>query len=57
MLHLHDTYDLHDMFKPGFPGMLECFYVQEKLVEVLMPDVHAIFVCVKVTLSWLLTEG
>ena len=45
MVHLHDTYELHTIFSPGFPGMLECFYVQEKLVEMLMPEVSEVFVC------------
>lgn len=46
MIHLHDTYELHTIFAPGFPGMLECFYVQEKLVELLMPDVSEAFVSI-----------
>lgn len=44
MVHLHDVYGLHRIFQPGFPGMLECFHVQEQLVKLLMPDVHEVFV-------------
>lgn len=44
MVAVHDSYDLHTIYAPGFPGMLECFAVQERLVEILMPDVHEIFV-------------
>lgn len=39
MVYLHDSYDMHAVFKPGFPGMLECFHAQEELVKLLMPDV------------------
>lgn len=44
MVYLHDSYDMHTIFKPGFPGMLECFYAQEELVKLLMPDVAEVFV-------------
>lgn len=44
MVYLHDSYDMHAIFKPGFPGMLECFYAQEELVKLLMPDVAEVFV-------------
>ncbi|GAA5836676.1 hypothetical protein JCM11251_002694 [Rhodosporidiobolus azoricus] len=40
---LFDQYQLGHIFAPGFPGLVEAFYVQEKLVELLMPDVHAAF--------------
>ncbi|BEJ12645.1 hypothetical protein CspHIS471_0211050 [Cutaneotrichosporon sp. HIS471] len=43
MVRLHDLYDLHGMFAPGFPGLLETFYVQERLMESIMPDVYASF--------------
>ncbi|KAK4699309.1 hypothetical protein P7C70_g6952, partial [Phenoliferia sp. Uapishka_3] len=36
-------YDLRHIFEPGFPGLLQGFYVQERLVELLMPQVHASF--------------
>lgn len=54
MVYLHDSYNLHTIFKPGFPGMLECFHAQEELTKVLMPDVAEIFVRVIVllTISW-----
>lgn len=44
MVRLHDAYDMHQVFQPGFPGLLENLYVQERLVEYLMPDVYASFV-------------
>lgn len=44
MVYLHDSYDMHTIFEPGFPGMLECFHIQEQLVKQLMPNVHDIFV-------------
>jgi hypothetical protein len=44
MVRLHDVYGMHDIFGPGFPGLLEAFYVQERLIEWLMPDVYKSFV-------------
>lgn len=44
MVYLHDSYDLHTIFMPGFTGMLECLHAQEELVKLLMPDVAEIFV-------------
>lgn len=41
---LFDQYRLRHIFAPGFPGLHEAFYVQERLVELLMPDVHTAFV-------------
>lgn len=41
---LFDQYRLSHIFAPGFPGLHEAFYVQERLVELLMPAVHAAFV-------------
>ncbi|TYJ56104.1 hypothetical protein B9479_003214 [Cryptococcus floricola] len=43
MVRLHDVYGMHDIFEPGFPGLLEAFYVQERLMEWLMPDVYQSF--------------
>jgi hypothetical protein len=42
---LHDTprYALHRTFSPGFPGLVENFYVQEQLCELFMPDLMANF--------------
>ncbi|PWN17944.1 RabGAP/TBC [Microstroma glucosiphilum] len=39
---LHDSpkYALHDLFSPGFPGLLEGFHVQEKLAELLLPGLN-----------------
>jgi hypothetical protein len=41
---MHDLYDMHGIFAPGFPGLLETFYVQERMLECLMPDVYESFV-------------
>ncbi|WVQ99910.1 hypothetical protein IAU59_007053 [Kwoniella sp. CBS 9459] len=43
LVRLHDIYGMHDIFEPGFPGLLEAFYVQERLMEWLMPDVYQSF--------------
>lgn len=43
LVRLFYQYNLRDIFAPGFPGLLEAFYVQERLVELLMPDVHQAF--------------
>jgi len=40
---LHDAYKLHDVFSPGFPGMLEAIYVQERIMELNMPAVYEAF--------------
>lgn len=43
-MRLHDVYNMHGIFIHGFPGLLENFYVQERLIEHIMPDVYAAFV-------------
>ncbi|KAG8967968.1 hypothetical protein FRC03_008989 [Tulasnella sp. 419] len=43
MVRIHDSYDMHAIFSPGFPGLLENIYLQERLVERLLPDVYASF--------------
>ncbi|KAG9007843.1 hypothetical protein FRB93_007234 [Tulasnella sp. JGI-2019a] len=43
LVRLHDCYDMHSIFSPGFPGLLESIYVQERLTETLMPDVFTAF--------------
>lgn len=43
LVRIHDFYDMHSIFAPGFPGLLESIYVQEKLTEKLMPDVYNSF--------------
>ncbi|WWD18988.1 hypothetical protein CI109_103445 [Kwoniella shandongensis] len=43
LVRLHDVYGMHDIFEPGFPGLLEAFYVQERLMEWLMPDLYQSF--------------
>ncbi|KAG1771237.1 RabGAP/TBC [Suillus occidentalis] len=40
---LHDTYNMHTIFAPGFPGLLQAIYVQERIMESKMPDVYAAF--------------
>jgi hypothetical protein len=34
---------MHTIFSPGFPGLLEAIYVQERIMERMMPDVYAAF--------------
>ncbi|OXG16931.1 GTPase activating protein [Cryptococcus neoformans Tu401-1] len=43
MVRLHDVYGMHEIFEPGFPGLLEAFYVQERLMEWLIPDLYQSF--------------
>ena len=31
-------------FAPGFPGLLEAFYVQEKIMQRMVPGIYAVFV-------------
>jgi hypothetical protein len=40
MVRLHDEYEMHSIFQPGFPGMLESIYVQERLIQRFMPEVY-----------------
>jgi hypothetical protein len=35
---------MHATFAPGFPGLLEAFYVQEKVMQRMLPGVYAVFV-------------
>jgi hypothetical protein len=44
MVRIHEDYSMHAIFQPGFPGLLESIYVQERLIERLMPHVYASFV-------------
>ncbi|KAJ7597669.1 RabGAP/TBC [Mycena floridula] len=43
LVRLHDSYSLHSIFSPGFPGLLEAIYVQERITETMMPDVYKAF--------------
>ncbi|KAL5494688.1 hypothetical protein ACEPAI_149 [Sanghuangporus weigelae] len=43
LVHFHDEYELHDIFLPGFPGLLEAIYVQERIMERMLPSVFAAF--------------
>jgi hypothetical protein len=43
LVHLHDAYHMHDIFSPGFPGLLESIYVQERIIEEMMPAVYMAF--------------
>lgn len=43
LVRLHDAYSLHTIFSPGFPGLLESIYVQERVTESMMPDVYKAF--------------
>ncbi|KAL5533665.1 hypothetical protein ACEPAG_125 [Sanghuangporus baumii] len=41
LVHFHDEYELHDIFLPGFPGLLEAIYVQERIMERMLPSIFA----------------
>ncbi len=41
---MHDLYGMHAVFSPGFPGLLEAIYVQERVMEKMMPAVYAALV-------------
>ncbi|KAI0714853.1 rab-GTPase-TBC domain-containing protein [Earliella scabrosa] len=43
LVRLHDSYSMHSIFSPGFPGLLEAIYVQERLTEKMLPAVYASF--------------
>ncbi|EKM61570.1 uncharacterized protein PHACADRAFT_248253 [Phanerochaete carnosa HHB-10118-sp] len=43
LVRIHDAYSMHEIFSPGFPGLLEAIYVQERITEQMMPDVYAAF--------------
>ncbi|KAG5718883.1 TBC domain-containing protein [Termitomyces sp. T112] len=43
LVRLHDAYTLHTVFSPGFPGLLEAIYVQERITQQMMPDVFDAF--------------
>ncbi|KAI0640081.1 RabGAP/TBC [Trametes polyzona] len=43
LVRLHDSYSMHSIFSPGFPGLLEAIYVQERLTEQMLPAVYASF--------------
>ncbi|KAL5519521.1 hypothetical protein ACEPAH_1204 [Sanghuangporus vaninii] len=43
LVHFHDEYELHDIFLPGFPGLLEAIYLQERIMERMLPSVFAAF--------------
>lgn len=43
LVRLHNSYSMHSIFSPGFPGLLEAIYVQERITEQMMPDVYAAF--------------
>ncbi|OCH93006.1 RabGAP/TBC [Obba rivulosa] len=43
LVRLHDSYSMHSIFSPGFPGLLEAIYVQERITEQMLPAVYAAF--------------
>lgn len=43
LVSLHDSYMMHSIFKPGFPGLLEAIYIQERITEQMMPGVYEAF--------------
>ncbi|KAK7056212.1 hypothetical protein VNI00_002764 [Paramarasmius palmivorus] len=42
-LHSSPVYALHTIFAPGFPGLLEAIYVQERITKEFMPAVYKAF--------------
>ena len=42
-VHLHNSYRMHPIFMPGFPGLLEAIYIQERITEKMMPGVYEAF--------------
>lgn len=43
LVRLHTAYNMHTIFSPGFPGLLEAIYVQEQLMKSYMPAVYKSF--------------
>ncbi|KAI0691992.1 RabGAP TBC [Cytidiella melzeri] len=43
LVRIHDAYKMHEIFSPGFPGLLEAIYLQERIMEQLMPAVYEAF--------------
>lgn len=43
LVRIHDAYQMHNIFSPGFPGLLEAIYVQERIIEQMMPEVYSAF--------------
>lgn len=43
LVRLHDAYNMHTVFSPGFPGLLEAIYIQERIMEQMMPSVYEAF--------------
>lgn len=44
LVQLHTRYNMHTIFAPGFPGLLEAIFVQERMTEKMMPAVWKVFV-------------
>jgi USP6 N-terminal-like protein len=43
LVRLHDAYAMHSIFAPGFPGLLEAIYLQERVMQQTMPAVYEAF--------------
>ncbi|EIN14375.1 RabGAP/TBC [Punctularia strigosozonata HHB-11173 SS5] len=43
LVRLHDAYAMHSTFAPGFPGLLEAIYIQERMMQQTMPGVYEAF--------------
>ncbi|OZJ06211.1 hypothetical protein BZG36_00836 [Bifiguratus adelaidae] len=39
LMHMFERYRLRNLFVPGFPALMEAFFVQERLMEMLIPKV------------------
>ncbi|KAF8899292.1 hypothetical protein BD779DRAFT_1666986 [Infundibulicybe gibba] len=64
LVRLHDAYSMHTVFSPGFPGLLEAIYIQERITEQMMPNTqlrlwdvfllegYDVFIAVAVAIVW-----
>ena len=43
LVRFHDAYKMHSIFAPGFPGLLEAIYIQERVMQQTMPAVYNAF--------------
>ncbi|WFD35108.1 hypothetical protein MCUN1_001957 [Malassezia cuniculi] len=42
LVQLHDDYMFHEFFRPGFPGLREMFYIQQRLTSTLLPQLDSV---------------
>ena len=56
MVHLHNAYSMHTIYMPGFPGLLEAIYVQERITERMLPGVYAAMVRFQIGIQLVLED-